>query len=208
MTDGKINVEEIMMKIREQVREDLKKNPPTGQAVSALNLWTKQGASVSSTPVIHSEELHFLNNHWRDWQQAEPLASHRPVVGKVILAVKGFISRTVWKHVIGHYFDLEKNFHYHLVRFLNETAVYIDRRDGEVFEQLRHKIDHDTATINARMDRLFELAVSERIALSEELEQLRRLTASSIQAAGSASPEARGRSSTSQEGPLQSLAEK
>ena len=100
--------------------------------------------------------------------------SHRPVIGKIILGAKNFVISSVWKYVIGKYFVNERTFHHNLVRYLNENARYIDRRDTEVFEHLFNKINSDIKALNERMDRLFDLAASERIALSEELDELRQ----------------------------------
>lgn len=165
-----VDVEAIMMEIRNKVREDLSDRKPQSLPLT-------EGIGIRTelpTSILFSEQLQYMNEHWNGWLVAEEPFSNRPVVGKFILKAKQFIISTVWKYVLGKYFDNERVFQHNLVRYLNDNARYIDKRDTEVFDHLFKKIDSDIKALNERVDRLFEMAARERIALSDELEELKR----------------------------------
>ena len=170
MSKDDIDIESVMAGIRQKVREDLKNGRPTVPGFRPSS--PAQSGSAASTIVL-SPELQYLNAHWCDWLQAEePPVSHRPVLGKIVLGAKNFVIQTVWKYIFGKYFERERVYQHNIVRFLNETAYYVDRRDSEVFDHLFQKIDADIKALNERMDRLFDLAASENLALQDEVREL------------------------------------
>lgn len=170
MSKDDIDIESVMAGIRQKVREDLKKGRPTVPGFRPSS--PAQSGSAASTIVL-SPELQYLNAHWCDWLQAEePPVSHRPVLGKIVLGAKNFVIQTVWKYIFGKYFERERVYQHNIVRFLNQTAYYVDRRDSEVFDHLFQKIDADIKALNERMDRLFDLAASENLALQDEVREL------------------------------------
>ncbi|MFN8392667.1 MAG: hypothetical protein U0136_20415 [Bdellovibrionota bacterium] len=120
------------------------------------------------TGLIEFEELSYLNAHWNDWSNSEQLTSHRKIIGPFIVKAKQFILNVVWEHILKGYLDREKQFHMHLVRYLNESARYIDRRDHDIFWELVHKMDNDVSGLNERTDRLFDEAFSAVRELQDE----------------------------------------
>jgi hypothetical protein len=151
---GVPDVEAIMARIREEVRRSSREdqaNYPKYVPPAAEDRRPGKG-------LIEFEELSYLNAHWNDWSNSEELRSHRRLIGPLIVKAKQFILNVVWEHILKGYLDREKQFQMHLVRYLNESARYIDRRDSEIFWQVVQKADNDVSGLNERMDRLFDEA--------------------------------------------------
>lgn len=150
-----VDVEALMSRIREEVKAQLKNADRLPPPFSA-----KKASLESSTavPVLYSEDLKFLNSHWHDWNAAAEITSHRKFLGKLIVRVKKLLVDIVWNYVLKGYFERERQFQMHLVRFLNDTAKYIDARDAEIFWQIITKVDNDVFAVNERIDRIYDEA--------------------------------------------------
>ena len=174
-TAEKIDVEALMRQIREDVKATLAKS---GNEIAPFHPGAVSDARALS-PVILSEELHYLNSHWSDCYSPQHVESHRKVLGKAIVFLKRRMMSLIWTTIMRDYVDRERKFFMNLVRFLNSTARYIDARDNEVTLQMAKKIDHDISETHQRFDRMIgevdgtlravELELSRRIAQVESL---------------------------------------
>lgn len=151
MNQEKVDVEALMARIRERVRQ----TPLNGSHLPAQSQ-TPQFSQGKIQPLICAEELNFLNANWQGWISKTDITSHRPIIGPVIVTVKKLLRNFIWNSLFKEYFERERQFQMKLVRFLNTTARYIDARDAEVFWNTNHKLDLDTRAINERMDILFD----------------------------------------------------
>lgn len=163
--DIKPDVEAIMARIRERVREELR-HGNTAQPTQLFKL--KESNQV---PLLYSEELNFLNANWQNWITPTEITSHRFLIGPIIVRAKRFLFNFIWKYILKGYFESERQFHMNLVRHLNASARYIEGRDSEIFWELVKKIDHDIAEINTRFDQLFDLGNMTLRATRHELEE-------------------------------------
>ncbi|MBL7661485.1 class I SAM-dependent methyltransferase [bacterium] len=136
-TTPSVNVEALMAEIREKIKRDLEQLPT---AAPTIQLSQNRAAN---NPVILSEELNYLNSHWHDWAVPSEISSHRPIIGRLIVKFKKFFVNMIWNTVLGEYFERERKFQSNLVRFLNQTARYIDARDTDVWTRIIQKIDRD-----------------------------------------------------------------
>ncbi len=178
-----VDVEAIMQRIRAQVAEDLaqrKVQTPKPATPCA------QPNDTSSTKLVETQELKYLNRHWNTWLEDQPFSSHRPLIGKVLVKIKNFIRRYMRDVIFKDYLAAEREYHVQLLRHLNTAAWHIDRRDGEIFWDLVHKIDADVSAINERTDRLFSELADSLTALREKHEQ--RMHALELQASSLNAP--------------------
>lgn len=113
--------------------------------------------TVSSEPIIFSDELKYLNQHWNDWSVETNFSSHRSFFGKLIVLFKRKIQKYVFEVFFKEYFDRERVFSANLVRFLNLTAQYIDKRHEDAFYGLIKKVDTEVNLINSRNDEIFSV---------------------------------------------------
>ncbi|MCB0360957.1 MAG: hypothetical protein KDD44_15015, partial [Bdellovibrionales bacterium] len=148
-----VDVEAIMRRIRTEVIERAK-----GRGQRAIPTYRNSSGDRNAPPssVLYSEELNYLNAHWHDWSAAAEITSHRRFIGPLIVRAKRFFVDWVQKYLLKGYFERERQFQMNLVRLLNDTVRYVDRRDAEIFWQLIKKIDADVASLNERMDRLHD----------------------------------------------------
>lgn len=153
-----------MAKIREEVEQEALELP------DAVNHYRPSRQAQSNTPLIHTEELNYLNSSWGDWVQTEAPVSHRKFIGKFILKAKSWVVDTLWHHALGNYFERERKFQMFLVRYLNQNARYIDDRDASNFNQLNAKMDDDIRGLNSRVDQLHMMAQGEQLAQRERVD--------------------------------------
>ena len=158
------DVEAIMAQIRAEVRRAVSEDRANYPQYFPPAVEKKPGSGL-----VEFEELRYLNSHWNDWSSSEQLTSHRRFIGPFIVRAKQFILNVVWEHILKGYLDREKQFQMHLVRYLNESARYIDKKDYDIFWQLVQKMDNDVEGLNDRMDRLFNEAYSAIQFLEAEL---------------------------------------
>lgn len=169
------DVEAIMSRIRREAKQFIKEN---GRRPAEVPLRGAKERSGKASPVLYSEELNFLNAHWSDWAEATEITSHRKFVGPVIVRIKRFFVDLVWNYLLKGYFERERQFQMHLVRFLNQTARYIDERDAEIFWELVRKVDADISGLNERLDRVYdEIVATTRTVEQDLVERTQRVEA-------------------------------
>ena len=153
--DNKPNILEIMSKIREKVKQDIKE----GQNVTMpfkpkeANL---SGTSRKAGELVYSDDLRYLNMNYIVPQvpNLDHIVTHRSnIIGKIIVKVKRKILVFVWG-LFGEYFKGEQEFRSHIVKYLNDTSKYIDSRDADNFWELIRKIDYDITKCLERIERI------------------------------------------------------
>ncbi len=162
----------LMAKIRQEIKAEL-----DGQDLPAQKDSTEKirGTIVQdSGPLLYSEELNYLNQHWGSWAQQSEITSHRKFLGPFIVKAKKALVRVVWEYVLKDYFEAERRFQSNLVRHLNANARYTDSRIKDTFWQIIEKVDNDIEGLNRRTDNL--LSISERTADESRLEVKEQLT--------------------------------
>lgn len=173
-TAEKIDVEALMASIRAQVKRELGTrgdSPSSGVRYFKPKDSPRGGDDGADTPLLYSEDLNYLNAHWHDWNVTGEIKSHRRFLGPIIRRVKRFIIDAVWELLLKEYTMRERQYQMRSVRFLNEVARYVDKRDKEIFWQLVSKIDNEVAAVNGRTDRLFDQALSTIHQVESQLER-------------------------------------
>lgn len=112
-------------------------------------------SNVTSEPILFSDELAYLNAHWNDWATPSEFSSHRPIVGNIFSKIKKKIQRYLFEVICKEYLERERSFNSNLVRCLNLTARYIDKKHEESFYALIKKVDTDINLVNSRNDEIF-----------------------------------------------------
>jgi len=158
-SSGKPDIQALMADIRARVRADIEKQAANSHRPSP-KFYAADGnnqASRRAGDLYHSEDLRYLNqNHdYAVKLRVDSITSHRPgVLGKVIVRFKQKLARMLRYSLFRDYFTSEAEFHVGVVRFLNETATYIDARDGAIFWELIRKIDYDMTKAMERIERI------------------------------------------------------
>lgn len=169
--DDEINVEEIMEKIRENIRRRKEAGiyPPDPDSLAA-----PQAPAGSSTEI--ARDLAYLSGNWDIQNRSYFISSHRPVAGKVLVKgrelvhgeVRRYVDPVIWK---------QAEFNRATGRVLEEVA-----REVSGIEPLRQQIREDTtrqiqATIGEVRSRLKERLLEQkreiRSEISETEDQLR-----------------------------------
>ena len=176
------NVEAIMARIRKDAKEFVAES---GRKPIKVQPRAASEHGGKHSPVQYSEELNYLNAHWSDWAEATQITSHRKIVGPIIVRIKRFFVDLVWNYLLKGYFERERQFQMHLVRFLNQTAKYVDDRDAEIFWELVNKIDSDISGLNERVDRIYDEIIATTRSVEQDLTQ-RTATAEATAKAGHA----------------------
>lgn len=134
-----VRTDDLVAKIREQIRADEKANPrPAGD-------WTRP-----FPPLKRSQWLASANRGWAIDPRGE-ITSHRPGIGPVIVAGKRIFQRLVLA-VLGRYFERERAQLADTVRFENEVAERCDRLAVELEEReraLRARLEELEARLRA-----------------------------------------------------------
>lgn len=146
-----INVESIMADIRQRAKAQAGLHSQTPRY-----LRPEQHTPSNLQPPIHSQDLGYLNANWNNWAQMQNFASHRPLIGPLIVRMKRFFSRLLIQGLFEDYFKREQQYQANLVRYLNYLAQYIDKRDSELFWQVISKIDSEVSSTMERSDRMNE----------------------------------------------------
>lgn len=147
-----VDVESVMAEIRERVKNSLE----SGELSIPRYQSTKVSPEdVSVSPVLYSAELNYLNANWHNWNSSEDISSHRPVIGWFIVKSKKLVSRLA-QFFFKTYFEREREFQTHLVRFLNALVRYTDDKDSEIFWRIINKVDSDVLGVNERIDRIYD----------------------------------------------------
>lgn len=169
--DDEINVEEIMEKIRENIRRRKEAGiyPPDPDSLA-----TPQAPAGSSTDI--ARDLAYLSGNWNIQNNSYFISSHRPVVGKYLVKgrelvhgeVRRYVDPVIWK---------QAEFNHATGRVLEEVA-----RQVSGVESLREQIREDTTRqiqttigeVRSRLkERLLEQKREIRGEISETEEQIR-----------------------------------
>ena len=169
--DDEINVEEIMEKIRENIRRRKEAGvyPPDPDSLAA-----PQAPAGSSTDI--ARDLAYLSGNWNIQNNSYFISSHRPVAGKVLVKgrelvhgeVRRYVDPVIWK---------QAEFNRATGRVLEEVA-----REVSGIEPLRQQIREDTTRqiqapigeVRSRLkERLLEQKREIRSEISETEDQLR-----------------------------------
>lgn len=158
----KPDVLKIMAAIRSKVKAQVEgvKDTRLTRPVKVADL--SGDTTVRPGDIARSEDLKFLNQHYTfapnlnvDW-----ITSHRGgIIGKAIVFVKRKTLTLVWMF-LKTYFDGERQFKAHLIRFLNDSIQYNESRHSTIFWELVKKIDHDVGKTAERLDRFQDEALA------------------------------------------------
>jgi hypothetical protein len=165
--DNKIDITALM----EQIRQAAKQSAADGPALKRYESPAQVFHDGNDSPLLYADELNFLNANWNYHPELGGIASHRPLVGKVIVKLKRLVHKIIWNIGLLGFIEYLCNFQANLVRHLNHSARYIEARNAKLFWNLNHKVDNDITSINERTDRLFDLVSAEMNARMRELEK-------------------------------------
>lgn len=150
-----IDVAALMSEIRERIKAEVATfrdaESPFRGVQPSLN-----GKQRTAEDLIRSKELRYLNESYGYAAHARPetIQSHRGgFIGRFIVAAKRRCMSFLWNSILRDYFERERDFQAHLVRFLNETTKHIAERDASIFWELIRKIDVDITRVIERVER-------------------------------------------------------
>jgi len=165
-----IDINALMEEIREKVKSEISQNG------SDRNVEFKPSiVEVKAGALLHSQDLRAINQQYTYGAQFDEstIKSHRKgFVGRVIVGLKRKLYRKLWDGLLRDYMSKEREFQSSIVRFLNETARYIDARDSSIFWGLNHKVDVDVTKSVERADRLYDEFQGSLTSLKSELVEL------------------------------------
>jgi len=141
--------------LMDRLRAEIKEAAEAGRSKVATfyPLQVRQN-SKDIPPLTSSEELHYLNVHLAEIFARPTVTSHRPLVGRLIVAFKQRLIRYLWDAVFGQYFHRQEAFYQNLVRYLNFSSQAVDQKFGQIFWDLVRKIDVDVQGVNDRTQEL------------------------------------------------------
>lgn len=162
----------LMQEIRERVKREIGSAAPV-RAAFAPSQGNFEGAGEKGADLINAEELRFLNLNYGYSATAlhgTVLTSHRPgILGRLIVATKRRILAWLRDGLLKEYFEREREYQAHLVRFLNHTSRHIAERDGAIFWELIRKIDVDIAKSLERIERIHDESMASLRTVEREL---------------------------------------
>ncbi len=154
---AKPDVRQLMEQIRARISQDAEKFRDRRRVFKAADAQIDPQNARKSGELLNSEELRYLNTHYSysTELELEKIVSHRPgLIGKLVVTVKRKLLSFLWNRVLRQYFEREREYQAHVVRFLNDSAKYIDARDGANFWELIRKIDYDVTKALERIERI------------------------------------------------------
>lgn len=147
------DVRALMADIRDRIKKDLAASRDAMPAFVSHAPTDAQSARKAGE-LLHSEDLQYLNSNYSFARlNLESIASHRPgFLGKLIVRGKRKLMQLIWDSILRDYFTAERDFHAHLVRYLNDVSKYVDARDASNFWELIRKIDVDITRALERIE--------------------------------------------------------
>ncbi len=145
----------LMAEIRARVRADVKAADSARPFRPAVADGDAR-AGRKAGELLHSEELRYLNLHhtYPGHFTPDSVTTHRKgIVGKIIVKAKRKLMRMIFE-LWREYFDAEREYQAHVVRFLNDVSKYVDARDASNFWELIRKIDYDVTKALERIERI------------------------------------------------------
>lgn len=154
-TDGKeIDVEEIMRKIRENIRE--RKRSGIFSEINAGDF--QQGplneASLSGSNI--QRDLEYLNSNWDIQNNSYFISSHRPVVGKILVTGRDLVHGEVRRYV-DPVFWKQTEFNGSTARLFNDAAgkfVYFSNRIEQLKSETDSKLEQLEPELDSKVDQL------------------------------------------------------
>lgn len=137
INEEEVNVEEIMGKIRENIRKRKGAEDFPGKNTEDLQNSPSPETSLSDGNI--QRDLEYLNSNWDIQNNSYFISSHRPVVGKFLVRgrdlihgeIRRYVDPVVWK---------QTEFNGSTARFLNDTAGKFSYYNNKI-EQLRSEMD-------------------------------------------------------------------
>lgn len=170
------DITSLLSNIKERVTKEINSSRASKRSNGSL-LHLSQASlngkkQFTSGHLINSSNLRHLNK-----ALATPLVNpnqvktHRKgIIGKIIVKIKQRFQRLFW-NFLEDYFQQEREFNSHLVRYLNENSRYVDERDGDIFWELIRKIDNDIRSVHLATSRMNEETRGESYRRSEDAHQ-------------------------------------
>lgn len=147
---------DIYVELEEKLKDEIGKN---GKDILKFNPIKLQWDDfVSCGDLINSENLSSVNRNYAFssiYDLNKVTTPRGGLIGKIILKIK----RRIFKFLMGildPYFKEEREYQASVVRFLNETAKYIDKRDINQFLELIKKIDGEVLLLNTKIDEILD----------------------------------------------------
>lgn len=145
--ESELNAEELMQSLRRQIEE-------AAATVSLPQYYPLKPKGGELPPISTSDDLAFLNSEYSKLFSEPQFSSHRPRLGKLLVAFKRITLGQLWKRVVSTCFEREKQFILRLVKHLNFASQATDSKFGQIFWQLIKKIDDEVQGVNERTDRV------------------------------------------------------
>lgn len=150
---------QIMDQIRAKILSDIEKNKDAPLTFNPYKANHDCSPQAKAGELLYSEDLKYINEKWAYANKArasvDQLTSHRfGIVGKLIVKLKKKLAVSIWDSILRPYFEEEKEFQSHVVRFLNSVSKYVDHRDASNFWELIRKIDIDITNALERIERV------------------------------------------------------
>ena len=120
---------------------------------------SNQAASRKAGELLDSQDLQFINLH-RDFAARERSKGSGGLRSK-LSTIKQKLIQKIRNILLKEYVTSEAEFNMHLVSFLNDTAKYVDARDGSIFWELIRKLDYDITKAMNRIELLGDQANAE-----------------------------------------------
>ena len=162
--EREINVEEIMGKIRESIRE---RKELAGFPVSDTGD-LQRGPSVHIGASNIQRDLEYVNSNWDTKNNSYFISSHRPVIGKFLIRSREMVNGEI-KRYVDSIFWKQTEFNGSTVRLLNYTAGKFNHYNNEI-EQLRSEIDFGMKKLRPEVEDKIEQLRPE---FEDKIEQLR-----------------------------------
>jgi len=132
--DEEIDVEEIMRRIRENIRQRKEAGIyPEGEIeeVHSAGQDQNEGAEATLLSPEGRRDLDYINSNWNVENKGYFVSSHRPVAGKFLVTgrqlvhgeVRRYVDPAIWK---------QKEFNASMVRLLNETARRLEQISAKI----------------------------------------------------------------------------
>ena len=185
------DIRTIMTEIRERIKVDLEGNRDKHRELSRSAARLGKNGQVRVGDLQNSEELRIVNQLYPFDAQFIPAAipSHRGgALGKVIPFIKRMGRKVLRKLFLADYFDAERRFSEHVVRYLNQIGYYVDVRDGDVARRIERINDEHSAAIIALRENLESLIHSRFSALDEMVRGLEGIVNNFSRYTSSAAP--------------------
>jgi 2-polyprenyl-3-methyl-5-hydroxy-6-metoxy-1,4-benzoquinol methylase len=151
--DDEINVEEIMQKIR----ENIKRRKETG-ACQDIDDEKKNDLLIWEDEI--KRDLDYINSNWDIQNNGYFISSHRPYAGKFLIKGRELVHGEV-KRYVDPMIWMQKEFNASVVRILNETTKNISEIRSEISDNVDKQIGLVKTEIGGKVDEQIGLVRSE-----------------------------------------------